>query len=80
MLAGDLDGARAAHFALLEIHGLMFVEPNPSPAKGALADLGRMSPAVRAPLLPASEATRRQITEAAARLEASFPTSPKAAP
>jgi 4-hydroxy-tetrahydrodipicolinate synthase len=51
----------------------MFVEPNPSPAKGALADLGRMSPAVRAPLLPASEATRRQIAEALRRLETSFP-------
>jgi 4-hydroxy-tetrahydrodipicolinate synthase len=73
MLAGDLNGARAAHFALLELHGLMFVEPNPSPAKGALADLGRMSPAVRAPLLPASEATRRQIAEALRRLETSFP-------
>jgi 4-hydroxy-tetrahydrodipicolinate synthase len=73
MLAGDLNGARAGHFALLELHGLLFVEPNPSPAKGALADLGRMSPAVRAPLLPASEATRRQIAEAQGRLEASFP-------
>jgi 4-hydroxy-tetrahydrodipicolinate synthase len=73
MLAGDLNAARAAHFALLELHGLLFVEPNPAPAKGALADLGRMSPAVRAPMLPASEATRRQITEALGRLEASSP-------
>jgi 4-hydroxy-tetrahydrodipicolinate synthase len=73
MLAGDLNGARAAHFALLELHGLLFVEPNPAPAKGALADLGRMSPAVRAPMLPASEATRRQIAEALGRLEASSP-------
>lgn len=79
LLAGDLEGARAAHFALLELHGLMFVEPNPSPAKGALADLGRMSPAVRAPLLPASEGTRRQIAEALARLDAPGSTSPAAA-
>jgi 4-hydroxy-tetrahydrodipicolinate synthase len=73
MDAGDLAGARAAHFALLELHGLMFVEPNPAPAKGALADQGRMSAAVRAPMLPAGEPTRRQIVEALARLDAAFP-------
>ncbi|MCK6591597.1 MAG: 4-hydroxy-tetrahydrodipicolinate synthase [Polyangiaceae bacterium] len=79
MLAGDLNRARAAHFALLELHGLLFVEPNPSPAKGTLADLGRMSPAVRGPLLPASEVTRRQIAEALGRLDASFPKGGRAA-
>lgn len=73
MAAGDLEGARAAHFTLLELHGAMFVEPNPAPAKAALAQLGRMSAAVRAPMLPASEATRRQIVEALGRLDASFP-------
>ncbi len=41
VLAGDLAGARAAHLALLELHGLLFVEPNPAPAKAALAALGR---------------------------------------
>jgi 4-hydroxy-tetrahydrodipicolinate synthase len=73
MAAGDLEGARAAHFALLELHNLMFVEPNPAPAKGALASMGAMSAAVRGPLVPASEATRRQITEALARLDGGFP-------
>lgn len=73
MAAGDLEGARAAHFALLEFHGAMFVEPNPAPAKTALAHLGRMSAAVRAPMLPAGEATCRQIVEALGRLDASFP-------
>jgi 4-hydroxy-tetrahydrodipicolinate synthase len=77
MEAGDLAGARAAHFALLEVHGLLFVEPNPAPAKGALADEGRMSAVVRAPMLPASESTRRQVSEALARLDAAFqPTVP----
>jgi 4-hydroxy-tetrahydrodipicolinate synthase len=73
MIAGDLEGARAAHFALLELHNLMFVEPNPSPAKAALAGMGRMSSSVRGPLVQAGEATRRQITEALARLDAVFP-------
>jgi 4-hydroxy-tetrahydrodipicolinate synthase len=73
--AGDWAGARAAHLALLELHGLLFVEPNPSPAKAALAASGWMSAAVRLPLVPASEALRRQIQAALARLEASFPPS-----
>jgi len=72
-LAGDWIAARAAHLALLELHGLMFVEPNPAPAKAALAGMGRMTAAVRLPLLPASEGLRRQITEALARLDATFP-------
>ncbi len=72
-IAGDWAGARAAHLALLEIHGLMFAEPNPAPAKAALAGMGRMSPAVRLPLVPAGEGLRRQIAEALARLDGSFP-------
>jgi 4-hydroxy-tetrahydrodipicolinate synthase len=71
--AGDWAGARAAHLALLELHGLMFVEPNPAPAKAALAAAGAMSAAVRLPLVPASEGLRRQIQAAVAKLEASFP-------
>jgi 4-hydroxy-tetrahydrodipicolinate synthase len=67
--AGDWAGARAAHLGLLELHGLMFVEPNPAPAKAALAAAGKMSAAVRLPLVAASEGLRRQIAAAVARLE-----------
>ncbi len=76
VLAGDWSGARAAHLALLDLHGLLFVEPNPAPAKAALAAAGRMSAAVRLPLVPAGEGLRRQIQAAVARLEASFPPAP----
>jgi 4-hydroxy-tetrahydrodipicolinate synthase len=69
--AGEIGRARALHLSLLELHGLMFVEPNPAPAKAALAGMGRMSPAVRLPLIPASEATQRQITTALGRLRTS---------
>ncbi len=69
VLAGDWIGARAAHLALLELHALLFAEPNPAPAKAALAAVNRMSPAVRLPLVPASEGLRRQIAEALARLD-----------
>jgi 4-hydroxy-tetrahydrodipicolinate synthase len=66
---GDFVAARAAHLRLLELHALMFVEPNPAPAKAALASAHRMNAAVRGPLLPASEGLRRQLTEALARLD-----------
>jgi 4-hydroxy-tetrahydrodipicolinate synthase len=72
-LAGDWDAARAAHLALLELHAAMFVEPNPAPAKAALAAMGKMTPSVRLPLAPASEGVRRQVVEVLARLDASFP-------
>lgn len=68
--AGEWSSARAAHLALLEIHGLMFVEPNPAPAKTALAHLGKMGDTVRLPLLAASPATRAKIVEALGRLDA----------
>jgi 4-hydroxy-tetrahydrodipicolinate synthase len=64
------DRARAAHLALLEIHALMFVEPNPAPAKAALAAMGKMRDSVRLPLVPVSEGARRQINEAIARFDA----------
>lgn len=67
-LAGDLAGAQRAHFELLELHGLMFVEPNPAPAKAALSAMGRMSPAVRGPLVRASEGLERRIKAELARL------------
>ena len=71
-LAGDWVGARAAHLALLELHAVMFVEPNPAPAKAALAAAGKMSPSVRLPLVPASEGLRHKIAEVLGRLETSF--------
>jgi 4-hydroxy-tetrahydrodipicolinate synthase len=65
---GKVDEARRAHFDLLEFHALMFVEPNPSPAKAALAHLGAMAPSVRGPLVPASEAVVQKVRAALAAL------------
>jgi 4-hydroxy-tetrahydrodipicolinate synthase len=64
--AGDWSGARAVQLGLVELHGLMFAEPNPAPAKAALAAFGKMSPAVRLPLVAASEGLQRQIAAAVA--------------
>ena len=67
---GKAEAARKAHLALLEVHGLMFVEPNPAPAKAALAALGRMHGSVRGPLVPAAEGLGARIVDAIVRLEA----------
>lgn len=66
---GKIEEARRAHFDLLELHALLFVEPNPSPAKAALAHLGMMSASVRGPLVPCGEALSQRIKEALARFD-----------
>lgn len=68
-LDGDAAGARALHFALLPLHGLLFVEPNPAPAKAALAAEGKMNASVRLPLVPASEGLTKQLGAALAALD-----------
>ena len=64
MLAGDWAGARDAHLALLPVHGAMFLEPNPVPLKVALSARGRMSAAVRSPLVEASGESRERVVRA----------------
>jgi 4-hydroxy-tetrahydrodipicolinate synthase len=76
-LQGDFVGARRAHQALLELHASLFVEPNPCPAKAALGARGLMSPAVRPPLLRASEATTLAVLAALAPFD---PPSSEASP
>lgn len=68
MRAGELAQARERHLALLELHAVMFEEPNPAPAKAALAWMGRMNASVRLPLVAASEAAQRQVVAALGRL------------
>jgi len=67
---GRWDDARKLHIALLEVHGLLFAEPNPSPAKVALAAEGKMNASVRGPLLPGSDGLKGRLVEALARLDA----------
>ena len=61
-LEGKNAEARRAHFALLPFHEAMFLEPNPSPVKAALAmrDIG--NGLTRLPLLAASSAVREHLS------------------
>ncbi|HVU04675.1 MAG TPA: 4-hydroxy-tetrahydrodipicolinate synthase [Polyangiaceae bacterium] len=61
MLSGKLREARAMHLRLLPVHSVLFLEPNPAPIKAALYAKGRMTAAVRLPLVPPSEGTLRRI-------------------
>ena len=62
-LEGKWEEARAAHFALLPVHEIMFVEANPGPVKAALAAQGLGSENVRGPLAKIAQASRAKVLE-----------------
>lgn len=68
-LDGKYEEARRAHFALLPVHEVMFVEANPSPCKAALAHKKLVSDVVRGPLAKASEAARAKVVAALSAYE-----------
>ncbi|MCJ2082018.1 4-hydroxy-tetrahydrodipicolinate synthase [Methylobacterium sp. J-090] len=63
-LAGDYARALALQDILLPLHTAMFIEPNPAPAKYALARLGHMREDLRLPLLPVGDASKAVIDAA----------------
>lgn len=64
-LAGDYTRARAVQDALIPLHEATFREPGLAGAKHGLALLGRMSEAVRLPLLPVQQASTKAAIRAA---------------
>ena len=54
-LAGDMETARTAHYELMKLNDIMFIETNPIPVKTALAIMGRIDNEFRAPLCAPSE-------------------------
>lgn len=63
-LSGDLVRARAINERLMPLHLRLFVEPNPIPAKWALARLGLIGTGIRLPLLPLSAAAQDAVASA----------------
>jgi 4-hydroxy-tetrahydrodipicolinate synthase len=53
--AGDWARARQRHHELRILNVMLFAEPSPAPAKAVLSLLGRCTPEVRLPLVPATE-------------------------
>lgn len=62
-LDGDLETARAEHFALLPAMRACFHETNPAPVKTALADAGQMEERFRLPMVPMQDAARRHVLD-----------------
>jgi 4-hydroxy-tetrahydrodipicolinate synthase len=67
-LSGNVADTRAVNDTLLGLHRDLFVEANPIPVKWALAEMGRVGPALRLPLTPLSpqhhETVRRALRQA----------------
>jgi 4-hydroxy-tetrahydrodipicolinate synthase len=61
---GDAKEALAIHLRLTPLHKALFLETSPAPVKYAVARLGRCTPEVRLPLVPAKAQTREAVDAA----------------
>ena len=61
---GDYGTALTYHDKLMPLHTALFIETNPSPAKYALAVLGKCAETVRLPMVPLAETTKAAVREA----------------
>lgn len=62
-MTGELVLARELQFKLLQLHQMMFIEPNPIPVKWALHQMGVIDQGIRLPLTPLSENLHRPMQE-----------------
>jgi 4-hydroxy-tetrahydrodipicolinate synthase len=67
-LGGRWDEARAAHYRLLPLMDVNFVESSPGPVKAALALMGLLEENLRLPLVPVMEKTRERVREVISEL------------
>ena len=67
--AGDVAKARAAHYELLPLHDVLFVETSPGPLKAAMAMLGKIAPEIRLPLVMPESATQERVRAVLVRLD-----------
>jgi 4-hydroxy-tetrahydrodipicolinate synthase len=62
--AGDFAKAREYQDRLMPLHDAMFCEPSPAPVKYGASLLGLCAPAVRLPLVEATEGARERVKAA----------------
>lgn len=67
-LAGDYATALAKHEKLVPLHQVLFCETSPAPVKYAASLLGKSTPDVRLPLVPASAECQNSVREVMTRL------------
>jgi 4-hydroxy-tetrahydrodipicolinate synthase len=60
-LAGEWERAREAHYRLLPLMDVNFVETSPGPVKAAMALMGLLEERLRLPLVPVREETRERV-------------------
>jgi 4-hydroxy-tetrahydrodipicolinate synthase len=63
-LSGQWPGALQAQDRLIRLHKALFSDASPAPTKFALAHLGLCTEEARLPIVPASEASRREVLDA----------------
>jgi len=63
-LVGDVKTAREINLRLLPLHQRLFVEPNPTAPKWALAQMGLIEGGLRLPMVPLSERCHETVREA----------------
>jgi 4-hydroxy-tetrahydrodipicolinate synthase len=68
MLAGRWDEARRAHYRLLPLMDVNFIESSPGPVKAAMALMGLLEENLRLPLVPVTEKSRARVREVLAEL------------
>lgn len=61
---GDLETCFALRDKLMALHDVMFIEPNPVPAKYAASLLGKCRPDVRLPLVELTDGTKAKVEAA----------------
>lgn len=66
---GRWDEGRALHHKMMPLFHALFCEPNPVPAKAALAMMGQIQDGLRLPLVPMSEAGRDRLRSVLVNLE-----------
>ncbi len=69
-LEGDFETAKRLDEQLQPIHQILFVEPNPTAAKWALYEMGKIDRGIRLPLIELSERHRPELRECLARVGA----------
>jgi 4-hydroxy-tetrahydrodipicolinate synthase len=62
-LAGRFTEAREAHYRLLALMDVNFIESSPGPVKAALALMGLLEENLRLPLVPVTEKSRARVRE-----------------